>query len=99
MRCQGLSRHIDGTRPVEEVWADTRNYIADVDSRVCEPRVEYAVHVYASEGDGYVADVAARIADDANRRWGADAVDASGATFGVSHSLKAFELDSLRAFD
>ena len=24
---------------------------------------------------------------------------ASGATFGVSHSLKAFELDSLRAFD
>ena len=47
----------------------------------------------------YTSDVAARIAADVARKWGAGAVSVEGQAYIVEASLKAFDLEALRAFD
>ena len=45
------------------------------------------------------AELAARLAADAAKRWGAGAVGVSGRSLAVEASLKAYDLEALRAFD
>ena len=44
-------------------------------------------------------DVIARIAADAKRKWGDDAVGVEGLVYAVEGSFKAYDLEDLRAFD
>lgn len=125
--------NIDGTRPIETVWVDTKAFIERTEQRLaaprstCEPSTashrtrggrashdrparssarlyprRYRLHLYVSEpsvGSSYITDVDERIAADAARRWGDGAVTAEGCAYSVQRSFKAFDLESLRAFD
>jgi len=96
---QGLVDIIDGTRPIDVVWADTQDFIRRVEAKLsCRPTT-YTVHLYSKDGaSSYVTDLMGRIAVDVEARWGKQA-SVSGCSFEVQQSLKAFGLDSLRAFD
>jgi len=99
---QGIITSIDGTRPVEDVWVDSKAFIEQAERRLTSPRCSYRLHLYVSEagtGSSYITNVPERIAADAARRWGEGAVRAEGSKYSVQRSFKAFELESLRAFD
>jgi UMP-CMP kinase len=101
---QGLVHKIDGTREVEAVWVDTEAAIAAMEARwaaeaAAAPSV--AVHVYANDADGALSaeQLAARLEAAATKRWGPGKVSAQGRTLRLEASLKAYDLEALRAFD
>ena len=58
------------------------------------------LHLYANSTDEpFLANLAARLEKDFADRWGEGAVQVQLSTFPVLRSLKAFDLESLRAFD
>ena len=95
-----LVSKIDGTRPVDEVWADSQATIAGYERKFAPapPRATVRVAVFALD-EPHTPDVAARVAADAAKRWGDGVVAVEGAQLGVAASLKAFDLEALRAFD
>ena len=101
----GLVHKIDGTRPVEEVWADTQAVIDGVEAACAsdDARVVCKLHVHctASEGASLLppVDLVVRIQAKCDERWGAGTVRVEGGGFAVTQSLKAFGMDALRSFD
>lgn len=95
-----LVNKIDGTRPVDEVWPDSQAVIAGYERKFAPapPVATVRVAVFASD-EPHTPDVAARVAADAAKRWGDGVVTVEGAELGVASSLKAFDLEALRAFD
>ena len=58
------------------------------------------VHLYSTDEPPMAADeVAAKIAAAASKRFGSGKVGVSNRSFAVDASLKAYDLDALRAFD
>jgi len=102
---QGLCFKIDGARDVEEVWLDSQAVIEKVEAAFsAAPPAKSAggfvcAHVYASVDEGTATDLAARVAAAAEKRFGAGTVSVTGRTLRIDTSMKAFELDALRAFD
>ena len=131
----GMVAKIDGSRPKDDVWADSQQTVTSYERRFAPapPRACYLVSVHATDearararrpwpgrpspapaaGDttrplphrrqaytqAYTSDVAARIAADVARKWGAGAVSVEGQAYIVEASLKAFDLEALRDFD
>merc|ERR1740124_814438 len=100
-----LVTKIDGSQPVEEVWARSQAAVAAYEQQLASstaassaPRIAFHVSVHAVD-EAHTPDVAARVAVDAARKWGEGAVLVEGQVFDVKASLKAFDLDALRAFD
>jgi len=92
---QGLVNKIDGTRPVEEVWADTQGVIDRYEAALAEPPpVVYRVHLHATEAPL----LPGRVEADVAKEWG-DGVAVSDAKYIVADSIKAYGLDALRSFD
>ena len=95
-----LIAKINGTRPVDEVWADRQAVISGYERKFAPkaPRAMVRVAVFATE-EPHTPDVAALVASDAAKRWGDGPVAVEGSVLGVKASLKAFDLEALRAFD
>lgn len=95
-----LIAKINGTRPVDEVWADSQAVISGYERKFAPkaPRAMVRVAVFATE-EPHTPDVAALVASDAAKRWGDGPVAVEGSVLGVKASLKAFDLEALRAFD
>ena len=92
----GLVRKIDGTRPVEEVWAYTQAVIEGFEAELGDVPVKCTVHVHTTEAPPQLA---ARVAADLTKEWGAGAVSVDASRYAVADSLKAYGLDALRSFD
>ena len=95
---------INGARDVADVWADTQQVIDKVEVAFAGAAQAGAeggslrAHVYASAEDAPV-DLASKLASAAEKRFGAGKVSVSGRAMSVEGSMKAFDLDALRAFD
>eukprot|EP00308_Calcidiscus_leptoporus_P021934 CAMPEP_0119355464 /NCGR_PEP_ID=MMETSP1334-20130426/4296_1 /TAXON_ID=127549 /ORGANISM="Calcidiscus leptoporus, Strain RCC1130" /LENGTH=352 /DNA_ID=CAMNT_0007369297 /DNA_START=1 /DNA_END=1059 /DNA_ORIENTATION=+ len=97
---QGLVHTIDGTRPVAEVWADSQAYVQALEATLAQRPTALKLHVHATSAEEpFVANLAARMEKDFASRWGEGAVRVELSTFTALRSLKAFDLESLRAFD
>ena len=101
---QGLLHKIDGTRAVEDVWADSSAAIAKIEERFAAAAAAPAgvcLHLYSSTDpqSAYTDAVVERLAAEAAKRFGTGKVRVSGRGFAVDSSLKAFDLEALRAFD
>ena len=102
---QGLTRRIDGTRAVDDVWQDTAAAIEAFEARLAAAGGggggEVHVHVYATaEASTPAAEqLAARIEADAAKRWGEGKVSATARSLQVDASIKAFDIEGLKAFD
>ena len=103
---QGLCYKINGARDVEEVWRDTQEVIEKVESQVfaaapaaSDADCSVCAHVYCSAEETAPTDLVARMAAAAEARFGKGAVGVSGRVLRVDGSMKAFDMDALRAFD
>ena len=101
---QGLCFKIDGARDVADVWADTQQVIEKAEAAFAGAAQAGAegssvcAHVYASAEDA-PADLAAKLSVAAEKRFGVGKVNVIGRAMSVEGSMKAFDLDALRAFD
>jgi len=99
---QDLVHKIDGTREVDTVWLDSQEAIATIESRftaACAPAAPTTcVHVYGDEGKP-TEDLVCRTIAAAAERFGEGMVSVNGRTLQVDASLKAYDLEALRAFD
>jgi UMP-CMP kinase len=105
---QGLCHKIDGARDVEEVWKDTVAARDAIEKRLSPPPPPPSMdsstvaHIYASADGGTLLTsdaLAARVNAAASKRFGEGAVACSVRTLSVEGSLKAYGIETLRAFD
>ena len=96
---------IDGSLPIDEVWAGSQAAVSAYELQLAahpaaaaSPRATYHVAIYAVD-EAHTPDVVARLATDAARKWGEGSLSVEGQVLDVKSSLKAFDLDALRAFD
>ena len=95
---QEIVHKIDGTRDVDSVWADSAKAVDAIEKRLAV--TEVCVHVYSTnEPATATADLVAKAAADAAKQFGEGTVAVSGRALAIDSSLKAYDLDALRAFD
>ena len=97
---QGVVHKIDGTRDVEEVWADTVSAVTTMEQRFSSSETVYA-HVYSDAASTYFtpATLAQRVEDAAAEKFGPGKVKIAARGLKVDSSTKAFGLNMLPAFD
>jgi len=99
---KNLVHTIDGTRSIEEVTEDSQAFIRALEHKLSSRPAELKLHIYTnadSDADAYLPPLSERLQRDMAHRWGEGAVAVDVHTLSVTKSVKAFELDSLRAFD
>jgi len=98
---QGMVHKIDGTREVDDVWADSKAAVATMERRfVASDQAAVAVHVYSTDVPPTTSEaVVARVAKAAAQQFGEGKVSVTGRALLMDSSLKAYDLDALRAFD
>jgi len=92
----GLVHKIDGTRPVDDVWADSQKAVDTMEAALAAERVEFTVHLHATE---VAPTLPQKLAADMEQQWGQGAVAVEMRGLVVRESLKAYGLDALRSFD
>jgi len=92
----GLVHKIDGTRAVEEVWADSQKAIDSMEAALATECVEFTVHLHATE---VAPTLPQKLAVDMEQQWGPGQVAVQMRGLAVRESLKAYGLDALRSFD
>lgn len=98
---QSMVHRIDGTRDMEVVWADTKKAVDTMEGVFAAgSKQTVSVHVYSTNEPPMAAEaVAARVAKAAQQEFGEGKVDVQSRELAIRGSLKAYDLDALRAFD
>ena len=98
---QQLVHRIDGVRPIDAVWADSKAAIDKFEACfAAATKQPISVHLYSSsDPPTAVAEVVARVAKAATQSFGEGAVVVSGRELAIQGSFKAYGYEELRAFD
>ena len=98
---QQLVHRIDGVRPIDAVWADSKAAIDKFEACfAAATKQPISVHLYSSnDPPTAVAEVVARVAKAATQKFGEGAVVVSGRELAIQGSFKAYGYEELRAFD
>jgi len=100
---QQLTHKIDGTRDIEVVWADTQAAVGKIEATFASLAATgpaACVQVYSTNEPATSASkLADKVSAAAAARFGEGKVSVSSRSLEVGASLKAFDLDALRAFD
>jgi len=95
---QGLTHKIDGARDKENVWMDTQAALEAMEASLKGCTV--CAHIYCGgEGGPSSADLLTRVQAAATKRFGEGKITVTGRSLQVGASLKAFDLEAIRAFD